>query len=365
VKQLCYSGSVETRSAGYELIESICVNQQSISAMEYGCLWEALRRAGLETDTLTQDAQMGALEVWMSESKALWGTCDVMERLLTWASDVIESHSMGVKPFTPLHRSLQTILESNIYVAESQMVKLLQIYRIVIERAIDEMPAHPPVIPAYPIPLSKPIGVDGSCEEPLTGNIPLGDLGPKFFSLLECIQQREHIIPPEAILNVMASLCHMIGYHATRKHADTASFAASAMGTARLMLDGAYHSLAIEAMENFWDPVYGEHDHLIALGAIRLAKRVILDSLSRPNESTDRSSKDQSITSVEIDRMMQSLSRLPDTWMVRKGGDAILVKLVDLIEQVMTQFEYDRTSEIAAFIGRVILGLTGGLDLYW
>jgi len=31
----------------------------------------------------------------------------------------------------------------------------------------------------------------------------------------------------------------------------------------------------------------------------------------------------------------------------------------------MTQFQYDRTSEISAFVGKVVLGLTGGLDLYW
>jgi hypothetical protein len=333
--------------------------------MEYGCLWEALRRAGLEADALTRDAQMGALEVWMSESKALWGVCGVMEQLLAWASDVIK-HSMGVKSFTPLHRSLQMILESSVFVTESQMAELSRIYRIAIERATDEMPALPPDILANPTPLSTPIGVNGSCGESFAGDIPVGYIGPKFFSLLECIQQREHIIPPDAIPNVMASLCHMIGYPSTTRHADTASFADPAMQTTCLILDDeTYHSLAIEALEDFWDPVHGENNHRIALGAIRVAKHVILKGLSRPNESTGMPSKDKSITSVEIDRMMQGLRRLPDWWMVRTGGDAILVVLVDLVEQVMTQFEYDRTSEIAGFIGGVILGLTGGLDLYW
>jgi hypothetical protein len=332
--------------------------------MEYGCLWEALRRAGLEADTLTRDAQMGALEIWMLESKALWGICGVMEQLLTWASDVIK-HSMGVKPFTPLHRSLQIILESNSFVTESQMVELSRVYRIAIERAIDEMPARPLDIPANPTPLSTPIEVNGSCGEPLAGNIPLGYIGPMFFSLLECIQQHEHIIPPDAIPNVMASLCHMIGRPSTRTHADTASADPAMQATCLILADETYHSRAIEALEDFWRPVHGEDDHRIALGAIRVAKGVILKSLSRPNESPGMPSKDKSITSVETDRMMKGLSRLPDRWMVRTGGDSILVELVNLVEQVMTQFEYERTSEIAAFIGHVILGLTGGLDLYW
>jgi hypothetical protein len=364
VKRLCYSSLAADRIAGYELIKSIYLNQRSISPVEGGCLWEALRRSGLEAETHTQDAQMGALRVWTPRSSSLWGVCGVVSQLLRWCSDVIHSPYMGAKTFTTLHRSLQTIMESKAYLTEAQMVELLRVHRIAVERTTKETCIAPLVVQTYPIPLSTPTHVDEACgENILAGRISFEVISLKLFGLLECIHQHERI-PSVAIPSVMGSLCQIIGHPSTES--DTDHLVNSAMRVACLILvDKAYGSLATEALEGFWDPIDDKNNHGIALGALRVAKRVLLNRLSRASQPINRPSQDYFDTSVEVDCMMQALSQLPDTWMVRNGGDHILVELVDLVEQVMMQFQYDRTSEISAFVGKVVLGLTGGLDLYW
>jgi hypothetical protein len=364
VKRLCYSSLAADRIAGYELIKSIYLNQRSVSAVEGGGLWEALRRAGLEVETHAQDAQMETLGVWISKSRSLWGVCGVVNQLLVWCSDVIHSPYIGAKTFTTLHRSLQTIMESKAYLTEAQMVELLRVHRIAIERAIKETCATRLVVQTYPTPLSTPTHIDEARgRQILAEYISLEDISFMLFDLLECIHQHE-LIPSVAIPSVMASLCQMIAYPSTGS--DTDHLVNSAMRVARMILvDEAYGSLAVEALEGFWDPIDDKNNHGIALGALRVAKRVILNCISRTNEPINRTSQYHFYTTVEVDRMMQALGQLPDIWMVRSGGDRILLELVDLVEQVMTQFQYARTSEISAFVGKVILGMTGGLDLYW
>jgi hypothetical protein len=364
VKHLCYSSLAADRIAGYELIKSIYLNQTSISSMEGGCLWEALRRADLESESHAQDVQMETLGVWISKSRSLWGVCGVVDQLLAWCSNVLRSPNTGAKMFTTLHHSLQTIIESKAYVTEAQMVKLLQVHRIAVERTIEESCATPLVVQTCPTPLSMPTDIDeANGGQILAAHISLEDISLKLFGLLESIHKYE-LIPSVAIPSVMASLCQMIGHPPIDR--DTDHLANSAIRVARMILvDKAYGSLAMEALEGFWDPIGDKSNHEIALGALRVAKRVILDCKSRASEPMNDPSQYHFYTSVEVDRMMQALRRLPNIWMVRSGGDRILVELVDLVEQVMTQFQYERTSEISPFVGKVILGLTGGLDLYW
>jgi hypothetical protein len=135
------------------------------------------------------------------------------------------------------------------------------------------------VVRTNPTPLSTPTNVDEACgENILTGRISFEDVSLKLFGLLECIHQHE-LIPSVAIPSVMASLCQIIGHPSTES--DTDHVVNSAKRVARLILvDEAYGSLATEALEGFWDPVDDKNNHGIALGALRVAKQVILNRLS-------------------------------------------------------------------------------------
>lgn len=367
VKHLSYASSSNERYAGYKLVESICRNQESIRAIDATSLWEALRRSGLEVEAVARDAQLDALDAWVSRNHAAWGVCGVGNQLLDWLSVVIKSPSIRIESFNKLHRILQAIMERKVVWTESQLVKLLQLHCSAIERAIQqENSTSAPHSSSTPSTI--PTDVDEAPNNLSSVYFPLEDAGFRLLDLLKCIHQHE-LMPESSVSTVMAALCQILEHIPEGEPKPTSALAAPVAQAIRLILmDEAYGQLGIEALEGFWAPVGDASNHRTALGALRVAKQIIIDCLSEVigyNAPQKEPFKHRSETTPDVDRIMRALRKLPETWLVRDGGHAILIELVDLVELVMTKFRYGRRSVIASLVGGVILGLTGGLDLYW
>lgn len=343
-KQLCFSPNVDDRMRGYTLIVSICRENSPPAPIEIRCLWSALNNHLIERESRALDLQLSATKHLLKAASGLPEQVQVINQVIsfTFNDSVPGFHDIGRwKSSIRYGELLLGLLDPlNYTFTEAQSRNLFSSLDRTVQNSL------------------RKIRVGAISPKEL---VSIGAVTTRFLRFLDN-GLRHRIISSSCVSTLVQALCQLLEFYGQDElktevqcqHSRPIYFELIKLATSMLQ-DDLYRESTFSTLEDILLPSVNSFDPDLAKGALTLIGHYVWDTIwpKRGNSSPPASETPLEVT-LDVEWLLDLLTKVPLKWMNRTGSNDILEVLCRLVWKICHHGGYELSSTLAVFSGKVV-----------